>query len=1002
MIEANLYDYFEKEKAPHILLVENDKEAQTAATVAKLHGMESIVLPDFRATFGEDLRSWREELFALNSALKAYYQKISHLPSSISHSPSFLLIVPFHTLLYPLPKPELLETFSIAFGDDIDLEALKERLYAWGYSFVDVVETKGEVSIRGDIIDIFSPGADKPWRISLFDTEVESIRTFEVESQKSNKDEEIEEIVVAPALFSFSGEQFEALRRKVEASDSDVFVKDVASLGFWYLEDLAHDLMAGKKAVAVKDLADEVAFACEHARNALSKERFDLEVVPETGRIKAIEPINVDLLTENYPDRELVIVAASDALVRRSPIKELARATIVKTEGVVNLLTPEKIIVSLNKPFKKRAVKRPTILLDDLKPGDYVVHENYGVGIFKGIEPHQVLGAVRDFVHIAYQNDDTLLLPVENLDMIDRYIAEGGSLPVLDRLGKGGFGKLKAKVKERLFAIASEIVDMSARRMLLEGAAIDTDIPELMAFREAAGFEYTPDQITAVEEIFADLASGRVMDRLLSGDVGFGKTEVAMNAILAVVKSGYQSAFIVPTTLLSAQHFKSVKARLEPFGVRVDKLDRFTTARHKRQILEQLEKGELDIVIGTHALLGATFKNLGLVIIDEEHKFGVKQKEALKQMSANVHLLSMSATPIPRSLNMALSKIKGYSELRTPPVERKGVRTFVKSFDETVVKEAIMRELRRGGQLFYVYNSIAGIESKKEELLEILPDLRILILHSKITAAQTEKEMLKFEAGEYDLLLSTSIIESGIHMPKVNTMIVDGADRFGMADLHQLRGRVGRGKVEGYCYFLVENKDALSDQAKRRLIALESNSFLGSGAVLAYHDLEIRGGGNLIGESQSGHIKQIGYALYLKMLEDAIRILSQEAAPERKSVDIKLSITAYISDELVPHERVRLELYRRLSACSEPHDVIEIEREIEDRFGKPDLPTRQFLDLVTIKTLALKIGVERISNYGEHITIQYNDGVKTVFKARSRDDDDLIASVLKTLRSKEK
>ena len=987
--EASLYDYLNGGSRPQIIVCENDKEAHTAATVAKLNGIESITLPDFRAAFGEDLRSWREELFALNSALKKYYDS----------GRKSMLIAPFHTLLYPLPKPELMKTRSLSFGDEIELRELKELLYSWGYSFVDVVEEKGEVSIRGDIVDIFSPADEKPWRISLFDTEIESIRTFEVESQKSNREDEVEQIDIAPALFSLEKDDFDSLLRRIELSESDVFVKDAASLGLWYLDDLALDLMEGMDALMLKDLSDEISFAYEHAENALAKGRFDLPVVPQSDLSKTIEPINVDLLTENYPDRELVIVAASEALVRRSPIREIAKAKIVKDEGVVNLLTPKSIIVSLNKPFRKRAVKRPTILLDDLKPGDYVVHENYGVGIFKGIEPHQVLGAVRDFVHIAYQNDDTLLLPVENLDMIDRYIAEGGSLPVLDRLGKGSFGRLKAKVKERLFAIASEIVNMSAKRMLIKGAVIDTQIPELIEFRQAAGFEYTPDQDRAVEEIFADLSSGRVMDRLLSGDVGFGKTEVAMNAILAVVKSGYQCAFVVPTTLLSAQHFKSVRARLEPFGVRIAKLDRFTSAKEKRQILESAEKGELDLLIGTHALLGAKFKKLGLVIIDEEHKFGVKQKEALKLMSANVHLLSMSATPIPRSLNMALSKIKGYSELRTPPMERKGVRTFVKSFDETVVKEAVMRELRRGGQLFYVYNSIAGIESKRDELLDILPDLRILILHSKITAAQTEKEMLRFEAGEYDLLLSTSIIESGIHMPRVNTMIVDGADRFGMADLHQLRGRVGRGRVEGYCYFLVENRDALTEQAKRRLIALESNSFLGSGAVLAYHDLEIRGGGNLIGESQSGHIKQIGYALYLRMLEDAIRILSNEVTEERKSVDIKLSITAYISEELVPHERVRLELYRRLSGCTETHDVVEIEEEIEDRFGRPDLPTRQFLDLVVMKVLAAKKGIERISNYNENITIQYNEEKKTSLKARSRDDDDLISTVLKYLRS---
>ena len=990
MIEPALYDYLSRH-AVNGVVVENDKEAQNAKAIAAVLGIEAAVLPDFRAVWGEDLRSWKEELYALLKALKAY-----------DENPKALLIAPFRTLMYPLPAGELLQTFRIEFGDEIDLNAFKAKLHAWGYTFVDVVEAPGEVSVRGDIVDIYSPFETTPWRISLFDTEVESIRPFAVESQKSDKSQELEAVSVAPALFSLTPEAYEALARRCEASGSDVFVKDPAALGLWHLESLGRDLLAGKKAVLAKAMEDEIDFAYEHAKNILPKARFDLPVIPKTTRVKAIEPLNVDLLTDNYPERELVLVAQNDALVRRAPVKELARARIVKSEGQVNLLTPDAIIVSLNKPFKKRVKKRPTILLDDLKPGDYVVHESYGVGIFKGIEPQRVLGATRDFVKIAYQNDEFLLLPVENLDMIDRYIADSGTLPVLDRLGKGGFGRLKAKVKEKLFAIASEIVNMSAKRMLIKGAVIRTDFAELAAFREAAGFEYTPDQVTAVEEIFADLSSGRVMDRLLSGDVGFGKTEVAMNAVLATVKSGYQCAFVVPTTLLSAQHFKSVRERLEPFGVRVAKLDRFTTAKQKREILARLEKGELDLVIGTHALLGAKFANLGLVIIDEEHKFGVKQKEALKKMSENVHLLTMSATPIPRSLNMALSKIKGYSELRTPPMERKGVRTFVKSFDETVVKEAVLRELRRGGQVFYVYNSIAGIESKKEELLEILPNLRIATLHSKITAAQTEKEMLKFENGEYDLLLSTSIVESGIHLPKVNTMIVDGADRFGMADLHQLRGRVGRGKVEGYCYFLVENKEALSDQAKRRLIALESNSFLGSGAVLAYHDLEIRGGGNLIGESQSGHIKQIGYALYLKMLEDAIRALTQEGASEKRNVEVKLAITAYISDELVPHDRVRLELYRRLSACVEPHEVVEIEAEIEDRFGKPDLPTRQFLDLVTIKVLAARRGVTRVMNYNENITFEYNDGQKRYLKARSRDEDDLISATLTALRKEGK
>jgi transcription-repair coupling factor (superfamily II helicase) len=500
-----------------------------------------------------------------------------------------------------------------------------------------------------------------------------------------------------------------------------------------------------------------------------------------------------------------------------------------------------------------------------------------------------------------------------------------------------------------------------------------------------------------------EMASGRMMDRLLSADVGFGKTEVAMNGIFIAVKNGYQAMMIAPTTLLSSQHYKSLKERFYDWGISVAKLDRFTTPKEKRAVLAGLADGSIDVVVGTHALLGAKFANLAFVVIDEEHKFGVKQKEALKEMAIDVHVLSMSATPIPRSLNLALSHLKSFSEILTPPQQRVGVRTFVKSYDDKVVKEAITRELRRGGQVFYVHNSIAGIEAKRDALLTILPKLRVTVLHSKIGAKETEEEMLKFEDGEYDVLLSTSIVESGIHMPHANTMIVDGADRFGMADLHQLRGRVGRGGREGFCYFLVEDRDRLTEDARRRLLALETHSELGSGAVLAHHDLQIRGGGNIIGEAQSGHIKQIGYGLYIRMLEDAIRELSGRSREISAKVEMKLAVQAYLSDELISEDRLRLELYRRLSQCDTVEEVRQIEVEIEDRFGRLDTPTRQFIDTIILKVMAQKQGISKISSYGDKVFIEYmQEGEeREILKSPSRDDDDILATALRFLNEKQ-
>ncbi len=992
MNQAALFEYLKSKESTKILLVADTKEAAAAKGVYDYLEKKAFVLPDIRLLPGDDTRSYFEDISQAFLALKEF-----------DKYKSSTLIAPFRTLTLLMPKPEYLKSFTVEFGESIDLEQLKTQLYFWGYEFVDVVSTRGEVSFRGDIIDIYPPNYIKPLRISLFDSEVEEIRHFDLSTQKREK-EELESLEIPAAFLSLRKQEYNALKERVEQSSYRAFVKDIHSLGLWHLEDLAQNyLQSYDHLLANASLAREIEeYYSLNSENMphVPLESFSFVSLPKPKEYRDLEVVNINALIEAHKEKKITIIAKGETQIRASSLPYLEKLHIRYSEAILNIVGSNELILSLNREKKQRRVKKSTLILDEIRVGEYVVHENYGVGIFKGIVKREVLGRFREFVSVQYQNEDMLYIPVENLEVIDRYVAASGSLPALDKLGKQSFAKLKGKVKEKLFAIARELMELSAKRHLKEGIKIVIDRPLQEAFLKDAGFTHTSDQKRAIDEILEELASGRIMDRLLSADVGFGKTEVAMNAIFAVVKNGYQAALVAPTTLLSSQHFKSLKERLEKWDIKVAKIDRFTTAKTKKAILEGLQEGRFDVVVGTHALLNAKFKNLALVVIDEEHKFGVKQKEALKALTINTHLLSMSATPIPRSLNMALSHIKTFSEIFTPPHNRVGVRTFVKNYDIKAVAEAIRRELRRGGQVFYVFNSIAAIEQKKAELLEEMPNLRITVLHSKVPAATTEKEMLKFEKGEYDLLLSTSIVESGIHLPNANTMIVDSAQNFGIADLHQLRGRVGRGGIEGYCYYFVEDKEKLNDNAKRRLLALESHSDLGSGAVLAMHDLEIRGGGNLIGEAQSGHIKQIGYSLYLKMLEDAIRTLSGKEEEKEQSVEIKLSVDAYLSDELIYEDRLRLELYRRLSQAKTQDEVYEIEEEIVDRFGKLDKMTKQFIDLIVIKVLAKEKNIKKISSYEQRVFIEFTDGKeRKILESPTKDSDDIIATAMGYLKN---
>ncbi|GAA9156343.1 transcription-repair coupling factor [Helicobacter pylori] len=992
MIQSSLYGALNKGFDYQILACKDFKESELAKEVISYFkpNTKAILFPEFRAKKNDDLRSFFEEFLQLLGGLREFYQALENKQEAI-------IIAPISALLHPLPKKELLESFKITLLEKYNLKDLKDKLFYYGYEILDLVEVEGEASFRGDIVDIYASNS-KAYRLSFFDAECESIKEFDPTTQMSLK-EDLLEIEIPPTLFSLNEQSYKDLKTKVEQSPFNSFSKDLTSFGLWFLGEKANDLLHAYKSVISPKALEEIQELA--SLNELDGERFKSLKVLETPQGYEDLEIHAHALESFialHSNRKITLLAPNKTILDNT-ISALEKSHIecVIAPFVLNFKTPDGIFISLNSFERKKKRQKSKLALNELNPGEWVVHDDYGVGVFSQLVQHSVLGSKRDFLEIAYLGEDKLLLPVENLHLIARYVAQSDNVPVKDRLGKGSFLKLKAKVKTKLLEIAGKIIELAAERNLILGKKMDTHLAELEVFKSHAGFEYTSDQEKAIAEISKDLSSKRVMDRLLSGDVGFGKTEVAMHAIFCAFLNGFQSALVVPTTLLAHQHFETLRARFENFGVKVARLDRY--ASEKNKLLKAVELGLIDVLVGTHAILSAKFKNLGLVVVDEEHKFGVKQKEALKELSKSVHFLSMSATPIPRTLNMALSQIKGISSLKIPPTDRKPSRTFLKEKNDELLKEIIHRELRRNGQIFYIHNHIASISKVKTKLEDLIPKLKIAILHSQINAHESEEIMLEFAKGNYQVLLCTSIVESGIHLPNANTIIIDNVQNFGLADLHQLRGRVGRGKKEGFCYFLIEDQKSLNEQALKRLLALEKNSYLGSGESIAYHDLEIRGGGNLLGQDQSGHIKNIGYALYTRMLEDAIYELSGGKKRLEKSVEIQLGVSAFLNPELIASDSLRLDLYRRLSLCENTDEVGQIHEEIEDRFGKIDDLSAQFLQIITLKILANQLGIIKLSNFNQNITITYGDEKKESLKAPSKDDNDILETLLKHLRA---
>ncbi|MFR1903742.1 MAG: transcription-repair coupling factor, partial [Veillonella sp.] len=629
-----------------------------------------------------------------------------------------------------------------------------------------------------------------------------------------------------------------------------------------------------------------------------------------------------------------------------------------------------------NKPKKGQEINYFT----DLTPGDYVVHSMHGIGKYIGLKTIETEGIHRDYIEIAYAGTDKLFLPANNLDQLQKYIGNEGDVPRIHKMGGRDWAKVVTKAKKSIDDLADKLVEIYAQREITEGFAFLPDQPWQQEFEDAFPYEETEDQLQATAEIKASMEKPVPMDRLLAGDVGFGKTEVAMRAIFKAVMSGKQVAVLVPTTVLAQQHFQTFWNRFAPFGVKVDVLNRFRSTSEKKQVLKGVEDGSIDVLIGTHSLLNkkVVFKDLGMLVVDEEQRFGVAQKEKWKEWASNIDVLTLSATPIPRTLHMSLVGVREMSVINTPPEERLPVQTYVVEYDMNIVADAIKRELARGGQVYFVYNRVASINHMGELLEAALPGLRYAIAHGQMTGRQIEEIMTDFYEGHYDVLLSTSIIETGLDIPNANTIIIYDADRLGLSQLYQMRGRVGRSRRRAYAYFMYRPDKMLSEAAEKRLKAIEEFTELGAGFKLAMRDLEIRGAGNLLGSQQHGNIASVGFGMYVSMLEEAIAKAQNKEVEREVTIDpaIDLEVDAFIDDAYIKDSARKISVYQRLLHIKSKEQLDDMTDELIDRFGTPTDPVDRLLRIAQIKEQARLLGIKSIVRRDQQLTIHWHDDSK--------------------------
>ena len=908
-------------------------------------------------------------------------------------------------------SPQYLKGQSLHFSlnDTIERDTALEQLVTIGYERVDQVEQRGHFAVRGDILDIYPVNSEHPIRIEFFGDEIDTLRFFSVENQRSI--EQIDSYTVTPFFLGKSDADCTLLSYVKEGTliyDEPGRIQE--ALKKFLKEDPTHrknhcDWSELQRTV---EAINQVAFTFMQQRSiglpgfnpigiqGKTMTSFERQIPLLTDEIKQWHRLNhqVVLVLNNQQRREgieralegegIAFVHSEEWIAKPNTVIilqglltdgfELPNShLVVVVEGNIYGQQKRKL---RNKPKKGQEINYFT----DLTPGDYVVHSMHGIGKYIGLKTIETEGIHRDYIEIAYAGTDKLFLPANNLDQLQKYIGNEGDVPRIHKMGGRDWAKVVTKAKKSIDDLADKLVEIYAQREITEGFAFLPDQPWQQEFEDAFPYEETEDQLQATAEIKASMEKPVPMDRLLAGDVGFGKTEVAMRAIFKAVMSGKQVAVLVPTTVLAQQHFQTFWNRFAPFGVKVDVLNRFRSTSEKKQVLKGVEDGSIDVLIGTHSLLNkkVVFKDLGMLVVDEEQRFGVAQKEKWKEWASNIDVLTLSATPIPRTLHMSLVGVREMSVINTPPEERLPVQTYVVEYDMNIVADAIKRELARGGQVYFVYNRVASINHMGELLEAALPGLRYAIAHGQMTGRQIEEIMTDFYEGHYDVLLSTSIIETGLDIPNANTIIIYDADRLGLSQLYQMRGRVGRSRRRAYAYFMYRPDKMLSEAAEKRLKAIEEFTELGAGFKLAMRDLEIRGAGNLLGSQQHGNIASVGFGMYVSMLEEAIAKAQHKEVEREVSIDpaIDLEVDAFIDDAYIKDSARKISVYQRLLHIKSKEQLDDMTDELIDRFGTPTDPVDRLLRIAQIKEQARLLGIKSIVRRDQQLTIHWHDDSK--------------------------
>lgn len=983
-----------------------------------------------------------------------------------------------------LPSPNVFKdsVVKISVGEEYDQNTLIHQLKEIGYRKVTQVQTQGEFSLRGDILDIFEISQLEPCRIEFFGDEVDGIRSFEVETQlsKENKTEltifpasdillrekdyqrgqsALEKQIsktLSPILKSYLEEILSSFHQKQIHSDSRKFLSlcyDKIWTVFDYIEKdtpiffddyqkLMNQYEVFERELAqyfTEELQNSKAFSemqyfadTEHIYKKQSPVTFFSNMQKGLGNLKFDQIYQFNQYPmqeffnqfsflkeeiERYKKMDYTIILQSSNSMGSKTLEDVLEEYQIKLDSrdksricqeSVNLIegnlrhgfhfVDEKILViteheifqkKLKRRFRRQHVSNAERLKDynELEKGDYVVHHIHGIGQYLGIETIEIKGIHRDYVSVQYQNGDQISIPVEQIHLLSKYISSDGKAPKLNKLNDGHFKKAKQKVKNQVEDIADDLIKLYSERSQLKGFAFSADDEDQHAFDDAFPYVETDDQLRSIEEIKRDMQASQPMDRLLVGDVGFGKTEVAMRAAFKAVNDHKQVVVLVPTTVLAQQHYTNFKERFQNFAVNIDVLSRFRSKKEQTETLEKLKKGQVDILIGTHRVLSkdVVFADLGLMIIDEEQRFGVKHKETLKELKKQVDVLTLTATPIPRTLHMSMLGIRDLSVIETPPTNRYPVQTYVLEKNDSVIRDAVLREMERGGQVYYLYNKVDTIDQKVSELQELIPEASIGYVHGQMSEIQLENTLLDFIEGQYDILVTTTIIETGVDIPNANTLFIENADHMGLSTLYQLRGRVGRSNRIAYAYLMYRPEKSISEVSEKRLEAIKGFTELGSGFKIAMRDLSIRGAGNLLGKSQSGFIDSVGFELYSQLLEEAIAKRNGNANANTRAkgnAELILQIDAYLPETYISDQRHKIEIYKKIRQIDNRVNYEELQEELIDRFGEyPDV-VAYLLEIGLVKSYLDKVFVQRVERKDNKITVQFEKVTQRLFLAQ--------------------